>query len=103
MICHTAVVLPSLPDHTWRYSTADDLRHQYPVDAQPDGEGLITAACDQLAFAHLTRLPTASAVEAHCPDCLVLTTADAAHRIAEAGEAGARAQQTALQDGTYNV
>lgn len=102
MICHTARVLPSLPGHAWRYSTADDLRHQYPADVLPDGEGVITAACDRLAFADRTRPPD-SAAEAHCPDCLIHTMADAADRIEQAATDGVRLQQDHLKRGTFDL
>jgi len=95
-------VLPSLPGHTWRYSAADQLRHQYPVDAQPDGEGVITAACDRLAFAHRVDGPR-SAAEPHCPDCLIATMADDAARVEQEWEARAHDQQAQLRGDTFDV
>lgn len=95
-------MLPSLPGHTWRFSTADQLRHQYPVDARPDGEGLITAACNQLAHAGRIESPGAGP-EPHCPRCLTAVTAGDADRIERNQAAHARAQQDELRDGTFNV
>lgn len=95
-------MLPSLPGHTWRYSTADQQRHQFPADEQPDGEGIITAACDRLALAHRVHEPESSA-EPHCPDCLIATMSDEAAQIEQASETHARAQQAELRGGTFDV
>lgn len=63
--------LPSLPGHHWRYSptAVDPAAHQYPVDAAPDDEGLVEAACAQPALA--VRLLPAAPWQVACPVCLI--------------------------------
>lgn len=80
----------------------DSLRHQYPVDAEPDGEGVLTAACDRLALADRVH-PAGTPGEAHCPDCLSLTAANVVSRVEHVHFEHALAQQAELRNDTPDV
>lgn len=59
-------MIPAAPGHNWKRATTGWC-HQFPIEAVPDSEGVLTAKCGNLAV--LDRNP--DYVGSLCPTCLM--------------------------------
>ena len=60
--------MPTLTGHAWRRSAIDGQDHLYPVDTEPDDEGVITAACGKELMAFRVLVEERFL---YCLDCLL--------------------------------
>lgn len=71
-------MIDAMPQHAWWHSITDGLTHQYPIDALPDDEGIVTAACGKEVMEFRVAREERGT---YCSGCLVLIGTWQANRL----------------------